>query len=99
MSKIKADIHKVLADGKWHSTYEILERVSRSACAPKKNVLTVLHTLTGGHHIVKAHISYSDCRYRAGTAHVGFGISPNMAEFQSLLDSVRGGHAPQEISL
>lgn len=93
MSKIKADIHKVLADGKWHSTYEILERVSRSACAPKKNVLTVLHTLTGGHHIVKAHISYSECKYRAGAAPGGFGVNPNMAEFQSLLDGVRGRYA------
>jgi len=94
MSKIKAGIHEVLADGKWHGTTEILDRVSRSALASRKDVLTVLHTLTGGHHIVKSHISYSDCKYRAGATPGGFGVNPNMAEFQSLLNSVRGGHAP-----
>lgn len=95
MSKIKTPVLDVLADGQWHFMAELVERVCKKCRTNKHNVQNVINTLSGGHHIVKEHVDgrYHGCRYRMKDTSAGFGISPDMADFNRLLSAARGQHA------
>lgn len=45
MSKIKTAVLELLSDGKWHTTPEILDSVTKSCCTNRGNVIKVIHTL------------------------------------------------------
>lgn len=95
MSKIKTAVLEFLSDGRWHTTTEITDHVCKQLRTNRTNVQSVIHTLSGGHHIIKEHIedSHNACRYKVAAASAGFGISQHMASFNHLLKVVRGGHA------
>ncbi|SKA79409.1 hypothetical protein SAMN03097719_3234 [Pantoea ananatis] len=94
MSKVKTAVLELLSDGKWHTTPEILDSVTKSCCTNRGNVIKVIHTLSGGHHIIKQHADGDNnfCRYKQIDFGGGFGLSLNMAMFNGLLAKVRGAH-------